>query len=221
MSVASVSQTSVSTQLTSGNVELVFQPRNFLFLIPTISAIALGLIFFPHFGFGLAMGVADFVVTLAYTTLLAKTGILPLEEDNHSVFQKITRGNLFAGSVFIPIAEEGIFRGLLQPCCAQAIQILIPAAEAALFGPQLSIAVVASIVATSILFGAVHYSNPHKNAHIQALTTGIGSLALGFLSAQFGIAASIAAHMGFNTLISCVQALTPDPNRLVESRLPA
>lgn len=218
MSISAVTTSAVTTQ---ESTRIVFEPRNFLFLVPTISAIAFGLIFFPHFGLGLAAGAADLVFTTAYTIVLDKTGILPQKEDKNSKYEKMSRNNLLVGSVFAPIAEEGLFRGLLQPLCARAIQILLPATAAALFGPHLTVAVVASIVATSIVFGAVHYMNPHKNAHIQAITAGIGSLPLGFLSAQFGIGASIAAHLSFNTLVSCVQALKPANEKIDTSKLPA
>ncbi len=212
---------SISAVSTQESAPIVFEPRNFLFLVPTISAIALGLIFFPHFGLGLAVGAADLVFTTAYTVVLDKTGILPQTEDKNSKYEKMDRANLLLGSVFAPIAEEGIFRGLLQPLCARAIQILLPATAAAVFGPHLTVAVVASIVATSIFFGAVHYMNPHKNAHIQAIAAGVGSLTLGFLSAQFGIGAAIAAHLSYNSLISCVQALKPEDKKVDTSQLPA
>ncbi len=114
--------------------------------------------------------------------------------EKNSEYDRHVRKSLLAVSLFGPIAEEGIFRGLIQPLVTKSIQILVPAATAALFGTGLSVATVVSIVATSVFFGAAHYFNPHKNAHIQAVSAALGGLTLGLLSAQFGIGASIAAH---------------------------
>jgi hypothetical protein len=219
MSTAAITTNSQeSTSRTDDFVELVVNPRNYLFLIPTIAAIAVGAIFIPHFGLGLAVGTADLVVSMIGFTLLDRSGILPRTEEKNSKYQQALRDALLEVSVFGPIAEEGVFRGIIQPLLTRTIQILLPAAAVAFFGTPLSIAVFISVVASSILFGAAHYMNPHKNAHIQAISATVGGLVYGFLSAQFGIGASMAAHIANNTLVSMIVALSPENNSMKTRR---
>jgi membrane protease YdiL (CAAX protease family) len=202
-------------------IECIIQPRNFLFLIPTITGIAIGILFLPNFGLGLAFGIAELAITLISVSLLSQAGIISRTKDNNNEYDKYVRKSLLAVSLFGPIAEEGIFRGLIQPLVTRSIQILVPVAATALFGTGLSVATAVSIVATSVLFGAAHYFNPHKNAHIQAISTAIGGLTLGFLSAQFGIGASIAAHIAFNSIIGLLTACRPydkESSNILEQR---
>jgi membrane protease YdiL (CAAX protease family) len=180
----------------------IIQPHNFFFLIPTITGIALGILFLPNFGLGLTIGAVDFMITVISFGILSKAGIIKHIDEKNSEYQKHLRKSLLAVSFFGPIAEEGVFRGLIQPLVTKSIQILVPAATAAVFGTGLSVATVVSIVATSVLFGAAHYFNPHKNSHIQAVSATVSGFVMGILSAQFGIGASIAAHIANNSIMS-------------------
>lgn len=182
-------------------VEYGIQPRNFLYLIPTITGIVLGILFLPHFGLGLAFGAAHLAIKVISIAILKKAGILQESPEENNEYGKYIRKSLLAVSLFGPIAEEGIFRGLIQPLGTKSIQILVPAAAAALFGTGLNVATAVSIVATSVLFGAAHYFNPHKNAHIQAVSATLGGLTWGLLSAQFGIGAAIAGHISNNSIL--------------------
>ncbi len=184
------------------------QPRNFLFLIPTITGIALGLLLIPNFGLGLAVGAADLAVTVVSMFFLTHVGIVEEDKEKNSKYGKYLRSSLLNVSFFGPIAEEGIFRGYIQPLMTKAIQVLAPAAAVALLGGGMSVAVVVSIVATSILFGAAHLINPHKGAHVQAISATVTGVVLGILSAQFGIGASIAAHIANNSILGAALACT-------------
>ena len=185
------------------------QPRNFLFLIPTITGIVLGLLLIPNFGLGLAVGAADLAVTVVSVLFLTHAGIIEEDKEKNSKYGKHLRSSLLSASFFGPIVEEGIFRGYIQPIMTKAIQILAPAAAAALLGGGMSVAVIVGIVATAVLFGAAHLSNPHKRAHVQAISATVTGIVLGILSAQFGIGASIAAHIANNSILGTLLACTP------------
>ncbi|MGC1878917.1 MAG: CPBP family intramembrane glutamic endopeptidase [Rhabdochlamydiaceae bacterium] len=184
-----------------------FHPRSFLFLIPTITAIGWGILLFPNFGLGLAVGTADFVFSAISLVVLSKTKIIKPQTDKNNEYDKHLLRSLLHVSVFGPIAEEGIFRGLVQPLLTKSVQVLIPAATVIFFGTGLSVATAVAIVATSVLFGAAHLPNRHKNAHIQAMSATVSGVVMGILAARFGIGASIAAHIANNSLASLFIAI--------------
>jgi len=225
MSISAVSQHSATTTSSFSKVNdsegRVINLRNFLFLVPAISAIAIGSIFIPHFAFGLGVGAIKLVATIISHVILDRSGILPRVEEKNSKYSEAIRSALLSVSIFGPIVEEGVFRGFLQPVLTNAVQILIPAAAAALFGPTLSVAVIVSVVATSVLFGAAHLFNSHKNAHIQAISSTVAGLIYGFLTVQFGIGAAMAAHIANNTIASCFISLVPEHKKVNSSALPA
>jgi membrane protease YdiL (CAAX protease family) len=184
-----------------------FHPRSFLFLIPTITGIACGILLFPNFGLGLAVGTADFVFSAISLVILNKAKIIKPQIDKNNEYDKHLLRSLLHVSVFGPIAEEGLFRGLVQPLLTKSVQVLIPAATVVFFGTGLSVATAVAIVATSVLFGAAHLSNPHKGAHIQAMSATVSGVVLGILAARFGIGASIASHIANNSLVSIFVAI--------------
>lgn len=206
-SISSPTSSSEATSTSSEQItEFVIYPHHFLFLIPTITGIALGILFVPNFGLGLAVGAAELAVSLVSMSVLSNMGIVKSSREEKSEYSKNLVKSLLAVSLFAPIAEEGLFRGLVQPLLAKSIQILVPAAAAAFFGP-FTVATAVSVLATSVFFGAVHYFNPHKDSHIQALSATVGGLVYGILAAQFGIGASMAAHIANNSIISCIIAI--------------
>lgn len=202
MSVTSVSlpqTTSTAASSSEHKIVCVFEPRNFLFLIPTITGIAMGIIFVPNFGLGLAAGAGMLVATGLTMIVLSAAGLIERTKERRSEYSKFLAKNSLAVALFGPIQEEAIFRGGFQPLITHAIQMIVPAASAVLFGP-FSIATTVSIVATGVFFGALHYLNPHKGAFQQAVSASIGGIAFGALSAQFGIGAAVAAHIANNTI---------------------
>jgi membrane protease YdiL (CAAX protease family) len=212
MSLSTISQT--QTIVSSSNLanidrrERALQPRNFFFLIPTITGIAMGILLFPNFGLGLAAGAVGLVVSIIAMGILKKLKIIKLSDEKNSEYHKDIRKSLLAVVLFGPIAEEGIFRGFMQPLLTRGIQILVPAATAVLFGTGLSIATAVSIAATAVIFGAAHYFNPHKDSHVQAVSCTISGVVMGILAAQFGIGAAIAAHVANNSIIGLFAAFS-------------
>ncbi len=190
-----------------------------LFLIPAITGIAVGILFIPNFTLGLAVGAFEVPIKLISLVVLSATGIISSDK-SESKYSKQLESSLFYVSVIGPIAEEGIFRGVVQPLLTRAIQIIVPAAAAIAFGP-FSIATTISIVASGIFFGAVHYFNNHDGAHIQAVFASVTGVVYGTLAAQFGIGASIAAHIINNTVVSTLTTL-PNKNsdRSIEFAIP-
>ncbi len=189
--------------------DCVINPRNFLFLIPTITAIALGVLFLPNFGLGLAAGAVMLVVTAITMSSLTSLGVIEDTEETSSQYSRLLQNDLLSGAVFAPLAEEAVFRGGIQPMLTKVFQMIVPASAGALIGTPLSIASSISIVATGILFGAVHYLNPHKGAFQQAVMASVNGVALGILASQFGIGSALAAHMAFNTVPSAFSAFKP------------
>jgi membrane protease YdiL (CAAX protease family) len=174
-------------------------PMNWLYLVPTIGVLALGVIFAPStVPIGIGVGVGVFAVT-ALTLIILKVCNLVAEDDDSEFEKDVLKYPLF-GTLGAPFLEEGIFRGLLQPLATRAILFIAPAAAAAFLGTGLSIAVVVSIVGTAAIFGFLHVFNDHKNSHIQAFTCTLQGIAFGVLAAQFGLPAAIAAHVVNNTI---------------------
>lgn len=217
LNISSATQTAPADQTKK---EFSISPNSkLLFLIPTITGIALGILFIPNFGLGLAIGALEVPIKLISLLVMNATGIISSDK-NESEYSKQLIGSLFYVSVIGPIAEEGIFRGIVQPLLTRAIQIIVPAAAAIAFGP-FSIATTVSIVASGIIFGAVHYFNNHDGAHVQAMFASVTGIVYGILAAQFGIGASIAAHIINNTVVSTLIAL-PNKNsdRSIEFAIP-
>ena len=124
--------------------ELEFKPDRWRWAAPTITAIAIGVIFIPNFSIGLAVGAVDFIIIV--------TGIVFLEEV--SIINKaekvlLDEEDLLGTSLFVPIAEEGIYRGGIQPFLTHIVQTLVPAANASFLGTRLNVATTVSIVITS------------------------------------------------------------------------
>ncbi len=174
-------------------------PQKWLYLIPTIGAIAIGILSTSHFALGLAVGGAIVLTMIPISKSLERLGFL--REDRGNEYSKLVRNFPLSGTLIAPVVEEGIFRGVIQPLIARSIIWLVPTATAAFFGAGFAVATAVSIVATATLFGFVHLFNQHKNSHIQATITGIEGIAFGVLAAQFGLGASIAAHITVNTIV--------------------
>lgn len=172
--------------------------KDWSYLVPTIGALALGVIFAPNVPIGMAIGVAGTAVSLLIVLTAYAAGKYAENED--SEYSKFIRDNLLVATLAAPILEEGFFRGLLQPLTTRAILWIAPAAGLAFAGTAFSVATTVSIVATATFFGALHASNNHKNAHTQAVCATLGGIILGATAAQFGLSAAIAAHIINNTI---------------------
>lgn len=189
--------------------ENVSDPMNWLYIVPTIGALALCVFLAPTAApIGMAVGVATCVGSAVVLIALKVANLMT--PDENSEYEQILREYPSLGTLVAPVIEEGIFRGLIQPLATRAILFLIPAAGAALLGPSLSIAVTVSVVATAVLFGITHLFNSHKNSHIQAIVTTFSGIAFGLIAAQFGLPAAIAAHMINNTILITINRLFKD-----------
>jgi membrane protease YdiL (CAAX protease family) len=204
MGISTISQSQIPTSSATLSFEDIkdnlCNPKNWYYLIPTVGAITLGILFAPNFSIGLAAGGAIWFVATTISATLATCGFANLD-DRNSEYMKTLFGFPLLATFFAPVGEELVFRGAIQPLLTRAIVWLVPAATAAFFGTGLGIATTVSIVATAAIFGFIHTFNKHKNSHIQALVTGVQGIAFGVLAAQFGLGASIAAHMMVNTIL--------------------
>lgn len=212
MSIAPISLSQQGTAAASAlekSVEINIDPKNFLFLIPTITGIALGIIFLPNFTLGLAAGFGMVVVTVISLKLLTVAGLIEDIKEEKSEYAKMLGKESLEATLFGPIAEESLFRGGMQPLLTKAIEWIIPSTAAALIGPSFSIAATTSILVTGVFFGALHYLNPHKAALHQAVVASIGGVAFGALAAQFGFGAAVAAHIANNTLAISFSGFQP------------
>lgn len=205
---STAASSSAATSSSENVIECIIRPKNFLFLIPTITGIAMGIIFLPNFGLGLAAGAGMLVVTVVAMSILTAVGLIEKVKERRSEYGKMLAKESLVVALFGPIQEEAIFRGGFQPLITHVIQLIVPAASAVLFGP-FSIATTVSIVATGVFFGALHYLNPHKAAFQQAVTASIGGIAFGALAAQYGIAAAVAAHIANNTIVAAFLGFAP------------
>ncbi len=186
----------------------VSDKKDWSFLIPTISVLALGVIFASNVPLGMAIGVGTPVVTI-FPVLIAKALGMHTDDTNSEYLKDIMKMPLLA-TLAAPILEEGFFRGIMQPLLARAILWIAPAAGIAFAGTAFSVATSVSIVATAAIFGLIHAFNDHKNAHIHAVSATLGGVLFGITAAQFGLAASIAAHTVNNTIaVTLLKACLP------------
>ncbi len=169
-------------------------------LIPVISVIAIGIICSPVFKIGAITGAVTLSITVLSLGLLVSLGLLK-KTDGGAYLEKIRKMPACATAVFIPILEEAIFRGGLQRGLTElGKQVLTHKVWQLPLGVYLSTASLVAIVATSVLFGAVHALNDHEGASQQAFITGFHGFVMGVLAANYGILASIGAHIINNTL---------------------
>jgi hypothetical protein len=203
MSISAISQfpTSTTSECRSTLDDIknnLCDTKRWLYLIPVVGSIAIGILCAPNFALGLAAGGALWVVG---TTINTGLSILCNRKDNSKYTKEIINRSLEV-ALLAPVIEELIFRGGMQPLFTRAIVWLVPAATAVFFGTGLGTATVVSIVVTSVLFGLLHLANKdvNENVHFQVIYAGILGIPLGILAVQFGLGTSIAAHIIINTI---------------------
>lgn len=179
--------------------------RSMGYLGPLITTLALGSLFVPHFAKGLAIGVATLGLNIATSASLYFFGAYEPEKRD-SKYTKLVLSRPLDTTIGAPLLEEGVFRGVLQPTLQRICQIALPVTGTLLFpGVAVSVATAAAILGTSLLFGAIHYTNPHENSHIQAITSAIGGIPFGLAAARLGLGAAVGAHMMHNSIIITAQ----------------
>ncbi|MBS0621135.1 MAG: CPBP family intramembrane metalloprotease [Verrucomicrobia bacterium] len=155
------------------------------FLIPTISVIALGSIFIPHFALGIAFGTALLFAEVTVILLLRCCFPLPAPERKNEVseYKQNIHRNPIQATLLGPFVEEVIFRSWILP----ALRAITGSAPFAAIG-------------SGILFGAAHLVNPHDGARFQAVASTVWGIAVGFFAISYGLPAAIAAHIANNTI---------------------
>lgn len=175
-------------------------------LLPAVAVMGLGILYAPNFAIGLVIGVLEY--TIGILIILSAQAIFPLVSDKNSQYSIKVMNDLILATLLAPIYEELLFRGALQPLLIAAISWLAPVASTALlFGTGLTVAAMLSIFVTSIIFGAMHISNRHVGSYRQAALCFIAGIVDGVVAIQYGLVASIAAHIINNTLAITLAAL--------------
>lgn len=160
---------------------------------------------------GTAAGFADFLFTTTSQKVCMLAGVKFEEEVDEGDIPPSERfDRCFADLVVkYPIAEEAIFRGVLQPVLAEGLIICIPKLAApALLG--IPIANVVSAVAIGVGFGSLHYFNYKQGGKHVAVIGSISGSFYGMVKECFGLPGSIAAHITHNFMTAWLDKHYPE-----------
>jgi membrane protease YdiL (CAAX protease family) len=145
------------------------------------------------------------VCLLSINALVASLAIFCLNrskpEKENEYKMRLDQLTPFALTVAIPFVEEVIFRLTLQSGCQLMLEQFVASSAITILGFSFSTAALGSILISSLVFGACHYSNKHENSDIQAIIASIMGIFLGAMFYQFGFFASLLAHTVNNTLV--------------------
>lgn len=168
--------------------------------ISVVMAIGVGILCFPNFGMGMALGLANLMINIIIIKIL--DFIIGLPNNDNSEYCRYIKNNPIYASVVGPIIEELIFRGILLPIMIAVMVELFPstASMTLCLGVTISTAAALSVLVTSIFFGALHLINEHKTAWIQAILSTESGILLGLVSLHLGLGAAIGAHILNNTI---------------------
>ncbi len=170
------------------------------------AVLALGLAISPSIGLGIAIGIANLIIKIIIISNL--DNILSRSENSNSKYSNLLALHPYYVSFGGPILEECFFRGLLQPLLLSLISHLAPSLASTIFlSSGVSIAAIIAISITAIGFGLIHLLNSHPNSDIQAITCTISGLIYGLISLQYGLAATVAAHITNNMIVTICVAL--------------
>lgn len=167
-----------------------------------MAALVAGSLFIPNFKIGVAAGFVSFVAKNLIRQIKQPFKFIKeekIDKNELKSYLKSVYEKPYNTIFFNPIFEELLFRALIQPLISTTIIGLAPSTNAALYADKFSIASVVSLFISSYYFGTAHYSNYKSNS--QALSATISGLVMGALAIQFGIQASIAAHITNNALV--------------------
>jgi membrane protease YdiL (CAAX protease family) len=190
--------------------------ENWTYLIPTIGVVACCALLSPTF---VLKGIGIGIVEYSFMSLMghAVIKICNLKNEKPSEYVKMVMRAPVWITVVLPILEEGVFRGCLQPLLTRIILFLVPSAAVPAactlwLGTPMSVALTISIIATALIFGIAHLSNGgmHRHSVIQSLFATLGGIIDGVAAAKLGLVASMTAHMIINTCtITEVKLYTP------------
>ena len=134
-----------------------------------------------------------------------------LEGNFESDIKKVIEYAVWTG----PLGEEILFRGLLQGAFNKVGSAIFKDKEVDVFSHKIKLAPLVSIVATSVLFGAVHAPNGPDSLG-QVISAGTGGLTLGLLRHRFGLISSLAAH---STQNACAMFVPPKPPHILHENV--
>jgi membrane protease YdiL (CAAX protease family) len=191
------------TEIVRNHVPDKRKPAEVKDLLPVVAGVAAACLLSPAF----AIGAATVAITLPLeiTAAISMNRLGLFKDDPDSKYHKLIVKHPYYATVFAPILEEIAFRGIiLNAIKVVATQVLPAITITCLIGPPMHIAVAVSIAASAILFGAAHLRNSHKNVIPQSIMCAISGIAFGILFVQYGLLASIGAHIVNNTVITGV-----------------
>lgn len=176
-------------------------PADWSYLIPVMCVAGIGSACIPYFALGLAVGAVDFMVQIVISILFFSKESEEDREKTKEYSEMIQKNTLYA-TLWGPVIEEGLFRGVLQPGLMLAFILINPSLAVLPFlATGLSLAAAAAIACTSLIFGLLHLTSSKDNDDYRhAVMTTMGGVVLGVLAIQFGLLAAVAAHIIFNTL---------------------
>lgn len=189
------------------------------YLVPVISTFAIGSFFSPYStGAAIAIGLfnfsARFLIRLGMHKnchphnhhLLNKEGQIEKQMGEKQTHQSYTP--MFT-TLIVPIWEEILFRGSLQPLVTHTIVQLFPTAAAVtLTGSMITVAAMISILVTNVFFGWLHAYNENPPNYNWAFLATLGGIINGVVAEHLGLIAAIYVHIVNNTLSATVRQLT-------------
>ena len=185
--------------------ELIYNPGKhydlhyWSYLIPTLCVAGIGTALIPHFALGVAVGITTAIVLRLFMGLISQIWGDPKE---NKTMTALIMSDPLTATLCAPLMEEFLFRGLIQPLLVLMLTCLAPGLAAIPFLTiGLSLALIASIICTSSIFGIIHLANSTDlDNYYQVIGTTLAGITFGVISAQFGLAAAIAAHIALNTI---------------------
>jgi membrane protease YdiL (CAAX protease family) len=171
-------------------------------LVPSISFIALGALTNSNFRKGFGFGILNVVCLkssfIFYKAVESINGKTKTENKVNGIFTDAitSEDKVVLSTLVMPIGEELVFRGILQPLISRSISLFIPIGVNFLAcGLPITVVKIASIAITSLIFGYLH---EHPSQKISATISGV---AYGILYEKYGLLSSIASHVCVNTFL--------------------
>lgn len=176
------------------------------YLIPSIGVLGIGSIFIRGTRPGIIVGATHFVGFAAVIKVMEHYKSINSDNKKRDEYARHYDKNPLEGTLYNPLVEELLFRGILQPSITNAISSTFPTSIRTCLRTNLSRSTVISIAGTATLFGLLHHINNHtinnrKDVNFQVINATCAGLMYGSAAAKFGLPAAVAAHITFNTSI--------------------